>query len=116
MILQYIFTISIDFQVLPYDQLMQELDVTNVRELEDFLINECMYAVRIIPLRKSIYWSNVRKLIECICTWLLLLLSSMLSIACYNETVEWLAVARYSGQNDHYSWPQTAMAAKCLIE
>lgn len=32
-------------QVLPYDHLMQELDVTNVRELEDFLINECMYAV-----------------------------------------------------------------------
>uniref|UniRef100_A0A7N2KXK5 PCI domain-containing protein n=1 Tax=Quercus lobata TaxID=97700 RepID=A0A7N2KXK5_QUELO len=31
-------------QVLPYDQLMQELDVMNVRELEDFLINECMYA------------------------------------------------------------------------
>ncbi|XP_039005551.1 uncharacterized protein LOC120132946 [Hibiscus syriacus] len=31
-------------QVLPYDQLMLELDVTNVRELEDFLINECMYA------------------------------------------------------------------------
>lgn len=26
---------------------MQELDVTNVRELEDFLINECMYAVGI---------------------------------------------------------------------
>lgn len=24
---------------------MVELDVTNVRELEDFLINECMYAV-----------------------------------------------------------------------
>ena len=32
-------------QVLAYGQLMQELDVTNVRELEDFLINECMYAV-----------------------------------------------------------------------
>ncbi|KVH88301.1 hypothetical protein Ccrd_024180 [Cynara cardunculus var. scolymus] len=31
------------FQVLPYDVLMQELDVVNVRELEDFLINECMY-------------------------------------------------------------------------
>ncbi|KAJ6320700.1 hypothetical protein OIU78_015982 [Salix suchowensis] len=31
-------------KVLPYDQLMQELDVANVRELEDFLINECMYA------------------------------------------------------------------------
>lgn len=36
------------FQVLPYDQLMQELDVANVRELEDFLINECMYAVIIL--------------------------------------------------------------------
>ncbi|KAK4752322.1 hypothetical protein SAY87_021120 [Trapa incisa] len=31
-------------KVLPYSQLMQELDVTNVRELEDFLINECMYS------------------------------------------------------------------------
>ena len=31
-------------KVLPYDQLMLELDVTNVRELEDFLFNECMYA------------------------------------------------------------------------
>lgn len=30
-------------KVLPYDQLLQELDVTNVRQLEDFLINECMY-------------------------------------------------------------------------
>nr|GEX53350.1 hypothetical protein [Tanacetum cinerariifolium] len=30
-------------KVLPYDVLMQELDVVNVRELEDFLINECMY-------------------------------------------------------------------------
>jgi hypothetical protein len=28
---------------------MQELDVTNVRELEDFLINECMYAVGFLP-------------------------------------------------------------------
>ncbi|XP_076913925.1 COP9 signalosome complex subunit 7-like isoform X2 [Bidens hawaiensis] len=30
-------------KILPYDVLMQELDVINVRELEDFLINECMY-------------------------------------------------------------------------
>ncbi|XP_073118805.1 COP9 signalosome complex subunit 7 isoform X2 [Henckelia pumila] len=30
-------------KVLPYDTLMQEIDVTNVRELEDFLINDCMY-------------------------------------------------------------------------
>jgi hypothetical protein len=28
---------------------MQELDVMNVRELEDFLINECMYAVGTLP-------------------------------------------------------------------
>uniref|UniRef100_A0A2P2LU69 PCI domain-containing protein n=1 Tax=Rhizophora mucronata TaxID=61149 RepID=A0A2P2LU69_RHIMU len=34
---------SVLSQVLPYDELMQDLDVTNVRELEDFLINECMY-------------------------------------------------------------------------
>jgi len=26
--------------------------VANVRELEDFLINECMYAVGIIPLQR----------------------------------------------------------------
>uniref|UniRef100_A0A1J3CQB7 COP9 signalosome complex subunit 7 n=1 Tax=Noccaea caerulescens TaxID=107243 RepID=A0A1J3CQB7_NOCCA len=30
-------------KVLPYDILMVELDITNVRELEDFLINDCMY-------------------------------------------------------------------------
>ncbi|KAG9129015.1 hypothetical protein Leryth_021700 [Lithospermum erythrorhizon] len=32
--------------ILPYDMLMRELDVTNVRELEDFLINECMYVIK----------------------------------------------------------------------
>ncbi|XP_019088509.1 PREDICTED: COP9 signalosome complex subunit 7-like isoform X2 [Camelina sativa] len=31
-------------KVLPYDLLMAELDISNIRELEDFLINECMYA------------------------------------------------------------------------
>lgn len=30
-------------KILSYDVLMHELDVVNVRELEDFLINECMY-------------------------------------------------------------------------
>ena len=39
------FLFSLQLQILPYDQLMQELDVSNVRELEDFLINECMYSV-----------------------------------------------------------------------
>ncbi|CAN1145955.1 COP9 signalosome complex subunit 7 [Linum perenne] len=42
-----VLTLAESNKVLPYDQLMQELDVTNVRELEDFLINECMYAVGI---------------------------------------------------------------------
>ncbi|GAB2232323.1 hypothetical protein Droror1_Dr00011355 [Drosera rotundifolia] len=39
-----VLTLAESSKVLPYDQLMQELDVTNVRELEDFLINECMYS------------------------------------------------------------------------
>ncbi|XP_031483250.1 COP9 signalosome complex subunit 7 isoform X1 [Nymphaea colorata] len=39
-----VLTLAETSKVLPYDQLMQELDVSNVRELEDFLINECMYA------------------------------------------------------------------------
>ncbi|KAI5647500.1 hypothetical protein M9H77_33505 [Catharanthus roseus] len=38
-----VLTLAESNKVLPYDVLMQELDVTNVRELEDFLINECMY-------------------------------------------------------------------------
>lgn len=42
----------LDLQVLPYDQLILEIDVANVRELEDFLINECMYAV-------SIHWFGI---------------------------------------------------------
>lgn len=38
-------TVFVFVQVLPYDLLMEELDITNIRELEDFLINDCMYAV-----------------------------------------------------------------------
>ncbi|KAK9065440.1 hypothetical protein SSX86_014839 [Deinandra increscens subsp. villosa] len=38
-----ILTLAEANKVLPYDLLMHELDVVNVRELEDFLINECMY-------------------------------------------------------------------------
>ncbi|KAG2320418.1 hypothetical protein Bca52824_013631 [Brassica carinata] len=37
-------TLAESNKVLPYDTLMVELVVTNVRQLEDFLINECMYA------------------------------------------------------------------------
>ncbi|KAM2279981.1 hypothetical protein ACFX1S_040751 [Malus domestica] len=39
-----VLTLAETNKVLPYHQLMQELDVINVRELEHFLINECMYA------------------------------------------------------------------------
>ncbi|KAG9452177.1 hypothetical protein H6P81_005081 [Aristolochia fimbriata] len=39
-----VLTLAETDKILSYDQLMRELDVTNVRELEDFLINECMYA------------------------------------------------------------------------
>lgn len=38
-----VLTLAETNKVLPYDTLMQELDVTNVRELEDFLINNCMH-------------------------------------------------------------------------
>ncbi|KAL3833064.1 hypothetical protein ACJIZ3_007800 [Penstemon smallii] len=38
-----VLTLAETNKVLPYETLMQELDVTNVRELEDFLINDCMY-------------------------------------------------------------------------
>ncbi|KAJ8765091.1 hypothetical protein K2173_010574 [Erythroxylum novogranatense] len=36
--------------VLPYDELTRELDIINVCELEDFLINECMYTVGLSPI------------------------------------------------------------------
>ncbi|CAN8296004.1 unnamed protein product [Cochlearia groenlandica] len=39
-----VLTLAESSKVLSYDLLMVELDVTNVRELEDFLINECMYS------------------------------------------------------------------------
>ncbi|CAA0813558.1 COP9 signalosome complex subunit 7 [Striga hermonthica] len=38
-----VLTLADTNKVLPYDMLMRELDVSNVRELEDFLINDCMY-------------------------------------------------------------------------
>ncbi|KAK4416066.1 COP9 signalosome complex subunit [Sesamum alatum] len=38
-----VLTLAETNKVLVYDALMRELDVLNIRELEDFLINECMY-------------------------------------------------------------------------
>lgn len=39
-----IMTLAETAKVLPYYLLMQELEISNVRELEDLLINDCMYA------------------------------------------------------------------------
>eukprot|EP00850_Spirogloea_muscicola_P008766 SM000047S16905 [mRNA] locus=s47:638320:640886:- [translate_table: standard] len=39
-----VITLAESAKVLPYDLLMAQLDITNVRELEDMLINDCMYA------------------------------------------------------------------------
>lgn len=39
-----VMTLAEKAKVVPYDVLMAELHVTNVRELEDLLINDCMYA------------------------------------------------------------------------
>jgi COP9 signalosome complex subunit 7 len=38
-----VMTLAESSKVLPYDLLMQQLDISNVRELEDLLINDCMY-------------------------------------------------------------------------
>ncbi|MCO5558903.1 hypothetical protein L7F22_012493 [Adiantum nelumboides] len=39
-----VLTLAETMKVLPYDLLMKQLDISNVRELEDMLINDCMYA------------------------------------------------------------------------
>ncbi|XP_030945221.1 COP9 signalosome complex subunit 7-like [Quercus lobata] len=39
-----VLTLAETNKVLAYDLLLEELDISNVRELEDFLINECIYA------------------------------------------------------------------------
>lgn len=39
-----VLTLTETCKVLSYDKLMQELDVANVRELEDFLIDKCIYS------------------------------------------------------------------------
>ncbi|GMY29944.1 COP9 signalosome complex subunit 7-like isoform X1 [Fagus crenata] len=39
-----VLTLAETNKVLSYDQLLEELDISNVRELEDFLINECIYS------------------------------------------------------------------------
>ncbi|CAL0304620.1 unnamed protein product [Lupinus luteus] len=56
-----VLTMADTHKVLPYDQLMQELDVTNVRELEDFLINECMLSTSenlLVTIQEKIKWAD----------------------------------------------------------
>lgn len=51
-----VLTLAETSKVLPYDQLLEELDFSNVRELEDFLINECIYAAGMdFPGHEGIY-------------------------------------------------------------
>lgn len=59
---------------------MQELDVVNVRELEDFLINECMYAVIILS---SFYLDFSRPYIE---------LTLLLDKVCLVKALEWVII------------------------
>ncbi|PPD79855.1 hypothetical protein GOBAR_DD23222 [Gossypium barbadense] len=63
-----VLTLAETKKVLSYDQLMLELDVTNVRELEDFLINDCMYAVQFAAgrdLRPGQLGSMIQTLSNC---------------------------------------------------
>lgn len=39
-----VITLAETTKVIPYDVLMRQLDISNVRQLEDLLINDCMYA------------------------------------------------------------------------
>ncbi|ONM23731.1 COP9 signalosome complex subunit 7 [Zea mays] len=48
---------------------MQELDVSNVRELEDFLINECMYSVQFAAGR-DLTPDQLKNMIETLSDWL----------------------------------------------
>ncbi|KAB5564124.1 hypothetical protein DKX38_004178 [Salix brachista] len=47
-----VLTLSETTKVLSYNKLQEELEVSNVRELEDFLINDCMYTVG-LPISAS---------------------------------------------------------------
>uniref|UniRef100_A0A0E0DE06 PCI domain-containing protein n=1 Tax=Oryza meridionalis TaxID=40149 RepID=A0A0E0DE06_9ORYZ len=64
-----VLTLAESTKVLPYDQLMQELDVSNVRELEDFLINECMYSVQFATGR-DLTPDQLNNMIDTLSDWL----------------------------------------------
>ncbi|KOM36921.1 hypothetical protein LR48_Vigan03g030200 [Vigna angularis] len=63
-----VLTLASTYEVLPYDQLMQELDVTNVSELQDFLIDECMYSVQFAACR-DLSPANLGSMIQTLSNW-----------------------------------------------
>ncbi|KAH9777083.1 COP9 signalosome complex subunit 7 [Citrus sinensis] len=56
-------------KVLSYDQLLKELEVANVRELEDFLINECMYVVQFAAGR-DLRHGQLENMMQSLTNWL----------------------------------------------
>ncbi|PPS04000.1 hypothetical protein GOBAR_AA16666 [Gossypium barbadense] len=64
-----VLTLAETNKVLPYDELMMELDVMNVRELEDFLINECMYAIQFAAGR-DLRPGQLGSMIQTLSNWL----------------------------------------------
>ncbi|KAG5130708.1 hypothetical protein JHK84_037105 [Glycine max] len=80
-----VLTLAETYKVLPYDQLMQELDVTNVRELEDFLINECMYAVQFAAGR-DLRPDQLGNMIQTLSNWLSTSENMLVSI---QEKIKW---------------------------
>ncbi|XP_050385327.1 COP9 signalosome complex subunit 7 isoform X4 [Argentina anserina] len=80
-----VLTLAETNKVLPYDKLMQELDVANVRELEDFLINECMYAVQFAAGRDPTP-EKLGSMIETLSNWLVTSDNLLISI---QEKMSW---------------------------
>ncbi|CAJ1826829.1 unnamed protein product [Sphenostylis stenocarpa] len=72
--------------VLPYDKLMQELDVTNVRELEDFLIDECMYLVK-FAARRDLRPTQLGSMIQTLSNWLSTSENLLVSV---EEKIKWV--------------------------
>uniref|UniRef100_A0A0R0F443 PCI domain-containing protein n=1 Tax=Glycine max TaxID=3847 RepID=A0A0R0F443_SOYBN len=80
-----VLTLAETYKVLPYNQLMQELDMTNVRELEDFLISECMYSVQFAACR-DLRHAQLGSMIQTLSNWLSTSENLLVSI---QEKIKW---------------------------
>ncbi|KAL9297125.1 hypothetical protein ACSQ67_023021 [Phaseolus vulgaris] len=80
-----VLTLASTYEVLAYDQMMQELDVTNVLELQDFLINECMYSVQFAACR-DLRPAKLGSMIETLSNWLSTSENLLVSI---QEKIKW---------------------------